>query len=402
MQSGLNILNLDREALDRIALENDASQGQKMIKAVFNFLGRFVSYPSEHAHVAHALWCVHTHLMPAWESTPRIAFLSPEPASGKSRALEATEPLVPRPMEAVNMSPSALFRSIGSEDGLPTILFDEIDTIFGAKAKEHEELRGLLNAGHRRGAKTYRSVVRGKVIGVEAIEAYSAVALAGLGFLPDTLLSRSIVIRMRRRHAEEYVEPFRRRLHHPVGDAIRYKIETWAASATEQIAWPDLPLEIQDRNADVWEPLIAIADAIGGDWPARARAAAVALVSDVSELEPSLGVRLLSDLKTVFGNQKRMTSKSIIASLISLEEAPWHDLRGKPIDERGLAHRLKAYGIRSISIRLGETTGKGYRAADFYDAWKRYLPSRSENSGTSGTPATSQIPIAEIRAQMPK
>jgi hypothetical protein len=300
MQNGLNILNLDHEALDCIALENDARQGEKMIKAVFDFLGRFVSYPSEYAQVAHALWCVHTHLMPVWESTPRIAFLSPEPASGKSRALEATEPLVPRPMETVNMSPSARFRSIGSEDGLPTILFDEIDTIFGAKAKEHEELRGLLNAGHRRGAKTYRSVVCGKAFEVEAIEAYSAVALAGLGWLPDTLLSRSIVIRMRRRHAGEQVEPFRRRIHHPAGETIRYKIETWAATFPTSVTWPDLPAQIQDRNADLWEPLIDIADAIGGDWPTCARSAAVALVSDVSELEPSLGVRLLSDLKTVF------------------------------------------------------------------------------------------------------
>ena len=208
-----------------------------------------------------------------------------------------------------NMSPSALFRSIGSEAGLPTILFDEIDTIFGAKAKEHEELRGLLNAGHRRGAKTYRSVVRGKAIEVEAIEAYAAVPLAGRGWLPDTLLSRSIVIRMRRRHAGEQVEPFRRRIHHPAGVAIRHKIETWAAAFPTSVTWPDLPAQIQDRNADVWEPLIATADAIGGDWPTRARAAAVSLLSDVTDLEPSLGVRLLADLKLVFGDRDRIPTK---------------------------------------------------------------------------------------------
>ena len=86
-----------------------------------------------------------------WESTPRLAFLSPEPASGKTRALEASEPLVPRPVEAVNVSPAYLFRKVGT-DGRPTILFDEIDTVFGPKAKENEEIRGLLNAGHRKGA----------------------------------------------------------------------------------------------------------------------------------------------------------------------------------------------------------------------------------------------------------
>jgi hypothetical protein len=88
-------------------------------------------------------------------------------------------------MEAVNISPSALFRSVSSSDGLPTILFDEIDTIFGPRAKDNEDIRGLLNAGHRRGAKTYRSVLRGKQVKTQAFEAFCAVALAGIGWLPD-------------------------------------------------------------------------------------------------------------------------------------------------------------------------------------------------------------------------
>jgi hypothetical protein len=281
--------------LDALAIKTDARQGEVMLRAVYNFLGRFVAYPSEHAKVAHTLWIVHTHMMREWDSTPRIAFLSPEPASGKSRALEVTELLVPRPMEAVNMSPSALFRSVGSDKGLPTILYDEIDTVFGPKAKENEEIRGLLNAGHRRGAKTYRSVIRGATVEVEEIEAFCAVALAGLGWLPDTILSRSVIIRMRRRHAGEKVEPFRRRIYARPGGEVRDLIERWARSA--EIEWPDMPAEIQDRDADVWEPLLAIANAAGGEWPKRAMTAAVTLVTASREAEPSLGIRLLTDTR---------------------------------------------------------------------------------------------------------
>ena len=132
--------------LDAVALSNDERLGEFMLNAVYKFLGRFVSYPSEHAQVAHALWIVHTHLMDRWESTPRLAFLSPEPASGKTRALEATELLVPNPVMAINVSPAYLFRKVGSEEGV-TILFDEIDTIFGPKAKDNEEIRGLSTLG---------------------------------------------------------------------------------------------------------------------------------------------------------------------------------------------------------------------------------------------------------------
>ena len=114
---------------------NSRSHGAAILDDVHAFLGRFVAYPSAHAHVAHTLWIAHAHLMDAWESTPRIAFLSPEPGSGKTRALEVTELLVPRPVEAVNVTPAYLFRKVGDEDGAPTILFDEIDTVFGPKAQ---------------------------------------------------------------------------------------------------------------------------------------------------------------------------------------------------------------------------------------------------------------------------
>ena len=272
---------MNNAELDDIALRNDAKNGARVIEEAYAFLGRFVSYPSEHAHVAHALWCVHTHLMDTWESTPRLAFLSAEPASGKTRALEITELLVPNPVLAVNVSPAYLFRKVGSEDGM-TLLYDEIDTVFGPKARENEELRGLLNAGYRKGAVAGRCVIRGNNVETEEIQAYAAVAIAGLGWLPDTILSRSVIVRMRRRHAGERVEPYRRRVHEPQGTVIKNKLATWARSAT--VEWPTLPDEIQDRDADVWEPLIAIADAVGGQWPSKARVAAVALVR-------SLGMR---------------------------------------------------------------------------------------------------------------
>jgi hypothetical protein len=196
----------------------------KLLDDVYDFIGRFVAYPSDHARVAHVLWIAHTHLMEAWESTPRIAFLSAEPESGKTRALEVSELLVPNAVEAINVTPAYLFRKVGSESGPPTILFDEIDTVFGPKAKENEEIRGLLNAGHRRGAVAGRCVTHGKRVVTEEISAYCAVALAGLGWLPDTILTRSVIIRMRRRGPEETVTPFRRRVVVPEGHALRDRL----------------------------------------------------------------------------------------------------------------------------------------------------------------------------------
>src|SRR6266705_1840545 len=209
---------------------------------IYTFLGKFVAYPSEHGHVAHCLWIAHTHLMDKWESTPRLAFLSPEPGSGKTRAMELTETLVPRPVEAINVSSAYLFRKISDPGGLPTILHDEIDTIFGARAKEHEEIRGVINAGHRRGAAAGRCVVKGKTIETEELPAFCAVAMAGLGNLPDTILSRSVILKMRRRAPGEVVQPYRRRVHAPEGYKLRDRLSAWAERVRHRLnAYPAMP-----------------------------------------------------------------------------------------------------------------------------------------------------------------
>ena len=207
--------------------------------------------------------------------------------------------------------------------------YDEIDTIFGQKAKENEDIRGFLNAGHRRGASFGRCVITGKTIETVDSPAYSAVALAGLGWLPDTILSRSIVVRMRRRRNDEHVEQYRARLHKGEGRKTFDAIAVWARGNAERLSgsWPELPLEIQDRDADVWEPLIAIADAAGRDWPTRARAAAVELVRAGKERDASIDVRLLADLRTVFGQSEGLCTKEILRRLIELDEPPWGDLK---------------------------------------------------------------------------
>jgi Protein of unknown function (DUF3631) len=365
-------------------------EGAALLDDVHSFLGRFVAYPSEDAHVAHTLWIAHTHLMDAWESTPRIAFLSPEPASGKTRALEVSELLVPRPVEAVNVSPAYLFRKVADESGSPTLLFDEIDTVFGPRAKDNEEIRGLLNAGHRKGAVAGRCVVRGVTVLTEELPAYCAVAMAGLGYLPDTIFTRCVVVNMRRRAPTELIEPFRRRLELAIGTSLRDRLAAWASKVFKQVreAWPEMPAGIADRAADVWEALFAVADAAGGNWPERSRVTAVTLVTSSLRGEGSLGIRLLTDIKSVFGNRDALATKVLLNELIHMDESIWADLKGNPMTDRGMALRLRPYGIASKTVRVGEWHGKGYAKEDFYDAWQRYLPQSPIEEVTSVTSVT--------------
>ena len=77
----------------------------------------------------------------------------------------------------------------------------------------------------------------------------------------------------------------------------------------------------------------------------------------------------------VFGDDTMMPTKVILRKLAEIEEAPWGDIKGKPLDERGIARRLKEYGIRSKNLKLDAgVVAKGYTRADLFDAWARYLP----------------------------
>src|SRR3954454_5657301 len=156
---------------------------------------------------------------------------------------------------------------------------------------------------------------------------------------------------MRRRAPDETVEPYRRRVHERAGKTLRERVARWTSLILKQVTdvWPVMPEGIKDGDADVWEPLLAIADAAGGDWPERARAAAVALVALAKESTPSLGIKLLADIRQVFGDAEAMATESVLKALHAIDESPWADIKGKPLNDRGLAVRLRPYGVRSKS-----------------------------------------------------
>lgn len=372
------------------ALVDDA---ESLLFDLLEFIVSFVALPSIEASWAAALWAAHTHFAAQLETTPRLAVVSPEPQCGKTRLLEVLQLVCARTYSAVNTSVAAMFRLVESLQ--PTLLFDEADTYFGARAREHEELRGLINAGHRKGAMAFRCIGDPKRMEVRAFPAFCPVALACIGDLPATIFDRAVIVRMRRRRADERVAPFRQRHAGPSGKALHDRLAAWAESAGPEVgqAEPALPEHLADRPADVWEPLIAIADAAGGIWPGWARQAALALEADRRTADVSLGIRLLADIQSVFGQEEKMATVTLLERLNALEESPWANIRGAPLDARGLARRLRRYDVSSKSVRLADAIAKGYERADFADPWARYL-SLSQASVTSVTSVAAEADAA--------
>jgi hypothetical protein len=342
--------------------------GCAVLDAVDAFLARFIVYPTEHARHAHALWLAHTWRMSEWESTPRLAFMSPEKGSGKTRALEVSQHLVPYPVRVSQATTGYVLARV-SEDPPPVLFYDEIDAVYGRKAKGNEELRSILNAGHRRGATAGRGSWENGALAAREYSCYCAVVLAGLGKLPDTVADRAVIIPMKKRKRTEPVTPWRERVNADEAKTIGDALGSWMTSAS--LSWAE-SMPVEDRAADVWEALIMVADAAGGHWPTTARMAAVVLTS--REPQTSDGVQLLRDLRIVFGANDKMRSEDIVNALSELPESPWRRFHadGSAVNFWDLSRLLKEHGIRPKDVWIDGGCAKGYTADDLWDAWERY------------------------------
>jgi hypothetical protein len=370
-----------------------------LLDALVGFVRRFGVLDEAQA-AAFALWVAHCWTLEAAHATPYLHITSAEPESGKTRALEVAHELVPAPLSTMNITDAALFRAI--DDRHPTLFLDEVDAVFNQhtqKSGAKEDLRALLNAGYRRGQVVYR-MGGGNRTTLESFAVFCPKALAGLGPLPGTLASRCVRIELKRRRSDEPVEDFIPIDHTEESSALQTLLEVWSGDAVAPLReLPPIRIEgLRDRQNEVWRPLLAIAELAGEAWLARARGAAVALSAGEASDEPSLGLLLLADIRTVFHdrNAEQLATADLIRSLARLDESPWGEWWLDPkTDEpnksgaRRLAQLLRPYGIRPTVLRIGETTPRGYKRATFADAWERFrLEPRP--AATSATRATSQ------------
>src|ERR1041384_1701009 len=88
----------------------------------------------------------------------------------------------------------------------------------------------------------------------------------------------------------------------------------------------------------------------------------------------------------------------VMSTRHALAEGPGADLRCKPLDESGLAQRLRQYSIKSKTVRVGPTTFKGYLRSDFVDVWARYVHPSPATSVTSVTAVTNSSAVDPERS----
>jgi hypothetical protein len=338
-----------------------------------------------HAAVASALWIVLTYLSDVVSILPKLLITSPVKRSGKTTLLTVLSGVVWRAVPLSNITAPALYRTI--EKIAPTLLLDEIDTYL--TREKGGELIGIINAGHTRRA---ARVMRCDPVTLEPrwYSAWAPQVLSGIDKPADTIVDRSIIIAMERKSPSTKVAELREDRFCDDWRPLRQQARRWANDHADlmKAADPAMPAGLHDRAIQNWRVLIAIADLAGRDWPAKARAAALALSESDGEDEP-FRVQLLADIRSIFNERggERLRSTDLLKCLVELEDRPWsaYTRNGQPISGHGVAHLLKGFKVRPTAYKESGRTVKGYRREDFEAAWSSYLPAEPDSIGNSVT-----------------
>jgi putative DNA primase/helicase len=344
--------------------------GLALLDELEEIIRRYLVLPGS-APVALVLWVLHAYGMDAWEVSPILAFSSPTKRCGKTTALAVLGALLPRPLFAANLTSASLFRA--TEAFRPTLIVDEGDTFLSEK----DELRGVVNSGHLKATAFVLRTV-GDDHRPKVFPTWGPKVFAGIGKLPDTLRDRSVEIRMSRKGPAETVDRLRAGRIFPALEPLRRKCLRWTTDRLDDLkeSDPDIPGALNDRAADNWRCLLAIADVVGGPWPERARKAALDL-SGVED-DTDVAVQLLVDIGAQFEERgrDRLPSSEIIEVLGEMEERPWSEWRnGKPLSPRAMARLLERFDIQPRLMKIGGKSRRGYELYDFTDALRRYVPS---------------------------
>jgi hypothetical protein len=318
-----------------------------------------------------AVWCAHAHRFRAFTCSPRLHITSPAAGCGKTTLRDVIALFTSRSMLTENLSVAVLFRII--EKIQPTLLADECD----AWLRDNDELRGMLNAGHRRDGQALRC--EGESYEVRAFNVFAPVVLCGIGALPGTLHDRSISVRLERAKPDEIRKRFDS-YHVEKEKELCRKLARFCVDNTAKIEAcdPKLPDGVFNRLADNWRPLFAIAEVAGGDWPQRVATALFELTNDADVTAQGIGTTLLADIKAIFENETvdRLHSETIASDLAAIEGGPWAEWgrSGKPISKNQIAKQLKRFGVEPRDVRIADTVLKGYLLEQFKEAFERYLP----------------------------
>jgi Protein of unknown function (DUF3631) len=373
----------------RVEPSSEEVDGAVLIDDLCQQFTRYLVLPKKTA-PALALWVLHTWVFECFDITPYLSITSPTKRCGKTVLMTMLYWLTCRGKKSDSMSKPAIYRSVEGEK--PTLVLDEVGWVLDLK----DERQGILCGGFERNGYVEVCEGEGTDITTRRFSTYCPKAFGLIGKLTPTLEDRSIRILMDRKPRGAKVERLRRRDNDEFA-LLRRRCLRWANDNAKALAQtPPMVLDwLNDRALDFWEPLLTIADQIGGDLPEVAREAAKVLSGEgEGGSEDDVRIELLKDIRRVFGDAEVIRSADLVAQLAADPERPWADWRhGRALTPKQLGGLLRPFGICSETIGPLGAQAKGYKRVHFEEAWDLYCP--GENSARAGLAISKRQSVKE-------
>lgn len=340
------------------------------------------------------LWAAHTFIYWRFPYTPRLALSSPHPQCGKSTLCTILGLTCYRPVDCDSLTGATLRRMKGAT-GWATLVLDEISELIAAS----EELDAVLRSGFEIGRRAIRLVKDPE--GNFAHEAYEvdlAVVISGIKAVAGALSTRAIHLVLQPAPKDRKLTKLRAPGSKAAFLEIGQKLARWAADQGEDLNLePEIPEELDDRQADFSLPLLAIADQAGGDWPERARAALVKILGANNDLSQTRRQQLLADIVQVLQTppwikHDELNSTELVRALHVMPDAPWNGSDGNPpLTTHKLAELLRPYEIVPGQIGPEANRRRGYLRSQFA-RWLVPLSSAGVSPQTAQSAQPAQAP----------
>ncbi|HEY6351137.1 MAG TPA: DUF3631 domain-containing protein [Candidatus Angelobacter sp.] len=353
----------------------------ELLDSIAKFLRQYLVC-DEHQFTILALWIAHTWCFRNFSTAAYLHIRSADSQSAKTLCLKLLAALSDSPWLATGthwrsimdnlLTPARRVTPGKPFAGAPpyTIFLDDCHHTFAST--ERQPVLALLNSGSQSDCSYVEDLHRYNVFGPKAF--------AGNRALPRSLAARCIPILFRRKKPSDLVARFNP---HAASSAahLAHELASWAAANSAvfaKIAFQPpsrVPPGFSARELDCAEPLLHIADHVGGPWPERAR---VALAAAFKLADDSLALELLSDIRALFFLKEDpacLATRDLLTMLIGVEHRPWGAWKNGSGSARRLAALLHPFGIIARNFNKGSGSNfRGYKRESFLDVWERYLP----------------------------
>jgi 5S rRNA maturation endonuclease (ribonuclease M5) len=360
--------NLDSKTVRRF-LEGEKVNGSDLVKGLSNLIRDHIFFKDQRISILIAFWLLGTYLFETFNFYGYLWVTSPTIRCGKSLLLDLLSQLAFNSTgRLINPSVASLFRLVAHDKA--TIVLDEMEKLRNEDKEEFSALMAILNGGFQKHSIVTRIEKTKGGFAPMNFPVYSPKILAGINRVSDTIEDRSFKIEMTRKTKSERIQRLHLAKEGKEFQRLRSDLFLWALLYASEVAEVYEGLDeikeissLNDREKDVWEPLLSIALVIDEMSIGNFFDTLVSLALDVSKRDSEKNImeeaipNFISLIDEIFLTDKK---QCFISSSDLYQQIQNDENLSFITSKKSLANFIQKLGLFPNRMRSGSSIVRGY------------------------------------------